>query len=238
MTLDILRAAARPATPWRNGGGVTREVATDGGTPFRWRLSLADVAADGPFSAFDGYHRVITLVRGAGMRLVVDGVPEVIDRPYRPFAFDGGAATECTLLGGPVVDFNVMSTTPARVEVSSLTGDVPLPPGAVAVVLGGAALLVGDGVVGSGGLGSLGSLGSLGGLGAVDLVGRLGVLLGEFDAVRAGAGLALAPVPTGLGRAVAPVPTGFGLTTVAAGAGLALAPVAAGGVVALVTFDA
>ncbi|WP_344323995.1 HutD family protein, partial [Kitasatospora putterlickiae] len=51
----FLRAAERPATAWRNGGGVTREVAGhpvgSGLDDFRWRVSLADVASAGPFSA-------------------------------------------------------------------------------------------------------------------------------------------------------------------------------------------
>ncbi|MFG5407966.1 HutD family protein [Piscinibacter sakaiensis] len=41
-----------PAQPWRNGGGHTRELWTwpaDG--PWQARLSVADIAADGPFSA-------------------------------------------------------------------------------------------------------------------------------------------------------------------------------------------
>ncbi|MFM7247546.1 MAG: HutD family protein, partial [Actinomycetota bacterium] len=41
--------------PWANGLGTTREIALDpdagaGGAPFRWRLSMADLAGPGPFS--------------------------------------------------------------------------------------------------------------------------------------------------------------------------------------------
>ncbi|MEK2492811.1 HutD family protein [Kitasatospora purpeofusca] len=111
--VQLLRAAERPATAWRNGGGVTREVAGypagSGLDDFAWRVSLADVGSAGPFSAFPGVDRVITLVEGPGMALTVDGTEHVVDAPFRPFAFSGDAATDCRLLGGPLVDFNVMT---------------------------------------------------------------------------------------------------------------------------------
>ena len=120
----VLRAAERAASPWKNGGGVTREVAawpegSDLGG-FHWRVSLADVAQGGPFSCFPGVDRVITVVRGAGMLLAVDGTEHRIDAPYQPFAFSGDAATDCQLLQGPLLDFNVMTrrkNTSARVDV-------------------------------------------------------------------------------------------------------------------------
>lgn len=98
--------------PWKNGGGTTREVFAHGATEsgFDWRLSIADVASDGPFSSFAGYARSILLLDGRGMRLRFDGADEVrIDEPFRPFDFDGGANTVCTLIDGPVRDFNIMS---------------------------------------------------------------------------------------------------------------------------------
>ncbi|WP_040477659.1 HutD/Ves family protein [Longispora albida] len=111
--MKLLPAADRPATPWKNGGGVTREVASGpdgtGLDDFGWRVSLADVAASGPFSAFPGIDRVITVVDGPGMALTVDGVRTVISERYQPFAFPGEAVTGCELLGGPLVDFNVMT---------------------------------------------------------------------------------------------------------------------------------
>ncbi|MBD0675234.1 HutD family protein [Streptomyces sp. CBMA156] len=110
---QVLRAGERPATAWLNGGGVTREVAGfpagTGLDAFDWRVSLADVATAGPFSPFPGIDRVITLVEGAGMTLTVDGAEQLVDVPFRPFAFSGDATTDCRLSAGPVVDFNVMT---------------------------------------------------------------------------------------------------------------------------------
>src|SRR5690349_3092686 len=103
---DLVHLAPRDylRQPWKNGGGTTTELCRDAtGRPWRWRLSIADVDRSGPFSDFAGYRRFIALLKGCGMALSIDGAaPVVLDRPYRPFAFDGGARTECTLLGGPV----------------------------------------------------------------------------------------------------------------------------------------
>ncbi|MCX5380627.1 HutD family protein [Streptomyces sp. NBC_00091] len=110
--IGILRAADRTAEPWKNGGGVTREIAAhppDAGTAdFAWRVSLAEVDADGPFSRFPGVDRILTLAEGAGMDLTVAGAHRLVDERYAPQHFPGDRATDCRLLGGPVVNFNVM----------------------------------------------------------------------------------------------------------------------------------
>lgn len=110
--VTILRAADRTAVPWKNGGGVTREIAArpeDAGTEeFGWRVSLAEVAGDGPFSEFPGVDRTLTLAEGAGMELTVSGVPRRVDERYAPCDFPGDEPTGCRLLDGPVVNFNVM----------------------------------------------------------------------------------------------------------------------------------
>ncbi|MEV7781296.1 HutD family protein [Kitasatospora sp. NPDC088351] len=140
--IRILRAGERPATAWLNGGGVTREVAGfpagAGLDTFDWRVSLADVASAGPFSPFPGVDRVITLVDGPGMALTVDGTEHLVDTPFRPFAFPGDATTGCRLLGGPVVDFNVMTRrgrTTADVSFAASPRAVDVPPGATVLVV-------------------------------------------------------------------------------------------------------
>ncbi|MEU9046278.1 MULTISPECIES: HutD family protein [unclassified Kitasatospora] len=139
---QVLRASERPAMAWLNGGGVTREVAGfpagSGLDAFDWRVSLADVASAGPFSPFPGIDRVITLVDGAGMALTVDGVEQLVDTPFRPFPFSGDATTDCRLLAGPVVDFNVM-TRRGRVEAAV---DLATAPAVVEVSAGSTVLLV------------------------------------------------------------------------------------------------
>ncbi|MGW4780593.1 HutD/Ves family protein [Streptomyces filamentosus] len=138
----LFRAQDRTATSWRNGGGVTREVAAGpagaGLDDFAWRVSLADVAAGGPFSSFPGVDRVITVVEGPGMELTVDGTPHTVAEPYAPFPFSGDAVTECRLLGGPLVDFNVMTrraTTTARVRTEREAFSVAPEEGTEALVI-------------------------------------------------------------------------------------------------------
>ncbi|MBM7325185.1 HutD family protein, partial [Agrobacterium sp. S2] len=47
--------------PWKNGGGVTTEIivhpAKASMADFDWRISMANVAQDGPFSIFPGVDR-------------------------------------------------------------------------------------------------------------------------------------------------------------------------------------
>ncbi|MFG2599646.1 HutD family protein [Streptomyces sp. NPDC048462] len=126
----ILRAAGRAPAPWKNGGGVTREIAAspgrDGGG-FDWRVSLADVTEDGPFSAFPGVDRTLTVVEGAGMDLMVDGEHHIVDEPYWPHGFPGDVATDGRLLAGPVLNLNVMYRRDrARAEVAVVRGTLRL----------------------------------------------------------------------------------------------------------------
>ncbi|MFD5031225.1 HutD family protein [Streptomyces sp. NPDC058220] len=142
MTPRILRAAGRTAVPWKNGGGITRELAswpegagTDG---FDWRISLAEVAADGPFSTFPGVDRTLTVVEGAGMDLTVGGRRRLVDERYVPQHFPGDLPTHCLLLAGPVVNFNVMSRrdrVAASVAVVRGCLPVPVPPGATVLAV-------------------------------------------------------------------------------------------------------
>lgn len=96
--------------PWKNGGGVTTEIykETSPAGEMNWRVSIADVASDGPFSAFPGIDRWIMVIEGAGMVLTVDGETKRVDRPFDPLFFSGDAETDCTLLNGPIRDFNFM----------------------------------------------------------------------------------------------------------------------------------
>jgi uncharacterized protein len=106
------RWADAPVVPWRNGAGVTREIAV-GPTPdqggFQWRVSMADVPADGPFSIFPGVDRNLTVVDGPGLQLTFDAEPVTL-LPDQPFAFDGERECRSMLLDGPIRDVNVMTS--------------------------------------------------------------------------------------------------------------------------------
>lgn len=112
--MRILRASDRTATSWKNGGGVTREVAiwppTAALDAFDWRISIAEVAQGGPFSTFPGVDRVLTVIEGAGLELSVEGLAAAeLDDRAPPFAFPGDAACTATLRQGPIRDLNLMT---------------------------------------------------------------------------------------------------------------------------------
>ncbi len=108
----LLQPADYVRMPWKDGGGRTTEIISHppGATmkAFDWRLSIADVTADGPFSRFPGVDRTIVMIAGAGMRLEGDGHVVDLRVPYEPYAFSGDAGIACTLIAGPVRDFNLM----------------------------------------------------------------------------------------------------------------------------------
>jgi environmental stress-induced protein Ves len=97
---------------WKNGGGFTTEIACEppgaGTAHFHWRVSVADVESDGPFSLFPGVERTLVLLRGAGMHLYGGtGVLEA-ESAYEPVTFAGDLPLSCQLVAGPVRDFNLM----------------------------------------------------------------------------------------------------------------------------------
>ena len=100
-------------TPWKNGGGATREIACwpagTGLDSFDWRISVATIAADGAFSVFSGIDRSITLLSGDGVLLHGEHGTHRLDQPLVPFAFAGETPIRATLLGGASEDFNVMT---------------------------------------------------------------------------------------------------------------------------------
>jgi len=110
VILSHLRERDFERQPWRNGGGFTTEIAAWPREGRRtWRVSVADVAASGPFSDFSGYERTIMLLEGDGMVLRFEGAPEArIERRWQPFVFDGAWRTGCELLGGPVRGLNLI----------------------------------------------------------------------------------------------------------------------------------
>jgi uncharacterized protein len=105
----IIEADRIEPMPWKNGGGQTRELLrwpTDG--DWRVRLSLADIEADGPFSAFPGVQRWFAVVEGDGVELDLAGRLHRLRTGDAPLHFDGALAPACRLLGGPTRDLNLM----------------------------------------------------------------------------------------------------------------------------------
>ncbi len=97
-----------PAQPWINGAGTRQELATGtGGGKTLWRIGIAAIERDCPFSTYPGLARLHTIIAGAGTRLTGDGV-DLDVRPMDPVAFDAAIPLTCTLTGGPATAFNVL----------------------------------------------------------------------------------------------------------------------------------
>lgn len=115
----------RRIEPWRNGGGSTQQVAIDPPAAtaqhgFRWRVSIARVAAPGPFSSFPGVDRSLWLLDGNGMALDLGSRVVRIDQPLQRFDFGGEAAITARLLDGPTEDLNVMCDRAAVEAVATI----------------------------------------------------------------------------------------------------------------------
>ena len=109
----VLSPSDYVSTPWKNGRGTTTEIAREplgggGSFDFDWRISVAPVVKDGPFSLFPGIDRTILVLNGAGMDLTIGTEPPLRLFPLQPFTFDGGTHVDGSLIAGPVRDFNVM----------------------------------------------------------------------------------------------------------------------------------
>lgn len=132
MNLHFFDLGTVPKTPWKNGGGLTQEIvcvpAGAGIADFDWRISVAQVSANGPFSRFHGIDRVIMLLQGQGMTLEGQDHQHALVQPLLPHAFAGEVAIACTLIDGPTTDLNVMVRRHVfRAEISVLTDGAELP---------------------------------------------------------------------------------------------------------------
>jgi len=109
----ILRADDRVAVPWKNGGGLTREVAahppqSDLGN-FDWRVSLAEVRRGGPFSSFPGVDRHMAVISGR-LELAVSGRDTLsLSSDTAPLSFPGEVPVCSEPRSEPVTDLNVMT---------------------------------------------------------------------------------------------------------------------------------
>jgi environmental stress-induced protein Ves len=113
MSPRIVRAGSLARVPWKNGGGTTAEIAVfpeaAGFEAFDWRISLAEVEADGPFSAFPGVDRTLMLVEGTGLDLTLADGSHGLAAPGDAWSFAGEEPVSAHLRAGPIRDLNVMT---------------------------------------------------------------------------------------------------------------------------------
>jgi hypothetical protein len=119
----IRRAAEHTAMPWANGRGVSHEIARSEDEPgrWRWRLAIAPITEDGPFSSLPGVQRALTLIEGHGLVLTIDG-NMVACTPGEVVRFAGWSHTHAALTSGPVVDLNLMFRDESPMSMSLVHG--------------------------------------------------------------------------------------------------------------------
>ncbi|SQI42144.1 Various environmental stresses-induced protein [Leminorella richardii] len=107
---QILRYGDYREMRWKNGAGTTREIVRypEDGNDFQWRLSMATVSQSGAFSTYSGYHRLLSVLSGGGMRLHIDDAPPVSLRQFESVAFSGDSQVDSQLIDGPLLDFNLI----------------------------------------------------------------------------------------------------------------------------------
>ena len=111
----VLRASGYARMRWKNGAGWTSEILKVHAGNERdtndwlWRLSIAEIDADAPFSAFPGVERELVLLSGNGLRLRFDdGETHDLLPPHDKLRFAGERTAFGELIDGPTRDFNLM----------------------------------------------------------------------------------------------------------------------------------
>lgn len=111
--INIIPPEQFKTIPWKNGKGLTTELAINDGASldnFDWRLSMASVVENGVFSDFTGYCRNLVLIEGHGINLIHNG--EKVDRLLSLLdvaTFDGSCTTKGELTSGSITDFNIIT---------------------------------------------------------------------------------------------------------------------------------
>lgn len=110
--MRLIKSKSYRRMPWKNGGGETIEIAVSpagaGIADFDWRVSMARVESDGPFSAFPEIDRTLTVLGGKGIELTLDGQAPICIQG-EPRSFPGDVVAQARLLDGPITDLNVMT---------------------------------------------------------------------------------------------------------------------------------
>jgi environmental stress-induced protein Ves len=108
----VIRYRDYPVTPWKNQRGVTREVvggtANSDGSNFDWRISMAEINEDAPFSRYPGIERKLAVVAGGELELTIEGATQRLGIGAPAVTFSGEATVSGRPVGDPVTDLNLM----------------------------------------------------------------------------------------------------------------------------------
>jgi environmental stress-induced protein Ves len=136
-SIEIITADQLRPQPWKNDGGVTRQLAIFPSDATLetclWRVSAAEISAPGPFSTWEGYDRILMLTEGGPLRLIQTGTgAEQCLEPGARLYFAGETPYTAELPGGPVRDFNLMLARKRAhgcVDMRRAAQAIPLRPG-------------------------------------------------------------------------------------------------------------
>ena len=119
-------------TPWKNGGGVTIDIADDyapeappgSWSGMLWRFGRTQIVAPGPFSDLSGFDRILTVIGGRGLWLdIAGGVSLDVREPFQPVRFRGEDRIISRLEAGPVAVLNLLADrTRYEIDVLILSG--------------------------------------------------------------------------------------------------------------------
>ena len=110
--MRVIRAAEFKETRWRNGMGLSWDIASDPPAieDFGWRFAIARIDADVPFSHYPNTDRVFTLIDGQGLDLDFDGGKTLaVARRFMPNTFACDVPAFCRLRDGPCRALNLFT---------------------------------------------------------------------------------------------------------------------------------
>ncbi|CAF1009393.1 unnamed protein product [Rotaria sordida] len=115
-TMMLLRANEHKQMVWKNGGGITSEIArvpNNEHEDFDWRLSIAQVKPPGgPFSIFPGIDRTLCVMSQHELYLMLNNNSDdmiYLNQDSLPYSFPGELSITCQLHSETLTDFNVMT---------------------------------------------------------------------------------------------------------------------------------
>jgi uncharacterized protein len=121
--LVIALDSIRPV-PWKNGGGVTRELLAHtrpGTSKWHYRISVATIEQAGEFSIFPNVERWFAVLEGAPVELTIDGAVQTPAKGAAPLQFSGSAMTSCKPTAGSTKDLNLMvASTPEKTQSGAM----------------------------------------------------------------------------------------------------------------------
>lgn len=117
MRITVLDPSRYTNSPWKNGGGVTVDIAEErlpGSMPgswegLVWRFGRTTISTPAPFSDMAGFVRCQVVISGSGLILDTPDGEVDLRRPFVPARYRGEAPISSRLENGPVAVVNLIA---------------------------------------------------------------------------------------------------------------------------------